>query len=866
MALDPFTAIGLAGNVCQFIAFASAIITAGSELYTSGDGTLTENADLETVTRDLVSISDRLRDSLRRGNQSRGSQARDDAEKPMDDAISGCVAAAKELLDALEALKVKGDKLRTWKSVCKGLRSVWSRGQINSLQKRLALYQAELECHLLVDLREQVSLQQIENTVRFQELDQATQAIAKTILSGEDVFKMLLNRQMDQISDLHEQTNSRMLEEFENTRSEMRKLLSDKHSVQDVPRLQIRQVFGASKSIPWGETGLHDQQVMRDIRDSLYYPELKERQEDILVAYPDTFNWIFHKPSADTRPWDSFMDWLMSDDPIYWIHGKPGAGKSTLMRFLVQHGKTKESLRTWAGANDYLVTASFYFWNSGKIVQRTREGLLRSILWTVLYHHPALCPVVLREEATEANRARVKSGTMNWTRGQLKQLMENLLTQETVPVKLFLAIDGLDEYDGDHVELASWFLARASPRVKMVLSSRPWNAFRDAFESVPQLRLQDLVNADVATFVKGRLESHPRMKELVKREPEIAHTLARQIVDKADGVFLWVRLVVGSLLDGLRNHDRISDLQARLEATPPDLKSLYLVLLKNCDANYREQQSRYIQMRQAAREPPLTLAFSLADDRMRNLTDAANLTLMTRGEALDRCEELERRLQAACAGLLEIDYREKTHLSDDDRGVPLDNHDYYKSAFGSHVQYIHRTVRDFFSREDVSAEIRAWAAPDFDPYASLCRGWVLRLMRLPIETMGRGSMGSLGVGQVSTTYQEALWFSKRAGEAGKQMTNADLVIAKGFSGAGGDGSVRTFQVAYLKSLESSRLDGDEATKEVSRAEQPASTKGTADLDTSESREVSPVERGPEEGHKEGHQSVAMTLGKILCCI
>jgi len=152
MALDPFTAISLAGNCLQFIGFARDVIAKGSELYKSPAGILAENVDLETVTKDLVAASRRLDEFLVKRHDST-SGARKDAEKPIGDVLSGCIAVAEELLRALDGLKVKGEKYRTWKAISKAIRAVLSKGEIKGMQQRLALYQAELEVHLLVDLR-----------------------------------------------------------------------------------------------------------------------------------------------------------------------------------------------------------------------------------------------------------------------------------------------------------------------------------------------------------------------------------------------------------------------------------------------------------------------------------------------------------------------------------------------------------------------------------------------------------------------------------------------------------------------------------------------------------------------------------------
>lgn len=76
--------------------------------------------------------------------------------------------------------------------------------------------------------------------------------------------------------------------------------------------------------------GERDDQLRFDrLLHSLSFPELNIRSNQVSESYPQTFEWIF-----DDAPqqWDSFSAWLRSNEKRpYWIHGKPGSGKSTLM-------------------------------------------------------------------------------------------------------------------------------------------------------------------------------------------------------------------------------------------------------------------------------------------------------------------------------------------------------------------------------------------------------------------------------------------------------------------------------------------------------------------------------------------------------
>jgi hypothetical protein len=129
-------------------------------------------------------------------------------------------------------------------------------------------------------------------------------------------------------------------------------------------------------------------------------------------------------------------------------------------------------------------------------------------------------------------------------------------------LRICLFIDGLDEYEGDRdgtfVDIAGLFAEIAtSSNIKICLSSWPWLVFEDAFHHNPSLRLQDLTTHDIQQYVEDKLNGHVRMAKLRRKNPQSAEELIYEIVSKATGVFLWVKLVVTSLLDGLTNRDRI---------------------------------------------------------------------------------------------------------------------------------------------------------------------------------------------------------------------------------------------------------------------------------------------------------------------
>lgn len=113
--------------------------------------------------------------------------------------------------------------------------------------------------------------------------------------------------------------------------------------------------------------------------ESLYFESLDARHANITVAHERTFAWILEQEQGKAS---NFVDWMTSQQGVYWISGKPGSGKSTLIKYLSDHPTTAKILRSWAGEAK-LYIASFYFWNAGSNLQKSQEGLLRGLLYEV---------------------------------------------------------------------------------------------------------------------------------------------------------------------------------------------------------------------------------------------------------------------------------------------------------------------------------------------------------------------------------------------------------------------------------------------------------------------------------------------------
>lgn len=421
------------------------------------------------------------------------------------------------------------------------------------------------------------------------------------------------------------------------------------------------------------EAELH-KKINSALLHALDFTNRTHRQQEIAEAHQRTFSWIFDgqegdgnghvTPGRETRPWSSFIEWLREGrNPrgIYWMNGKAGSGKSTLIRFVANHVETQRHLRYWAGNAD-LQVSSFFFWNSGTGLQHSRLGLLRSLLFETLKRKPELTRELFKvewEEIAGNYEQHAISDPLEWKVPirRLEQVFGQLIQLASDDFKLYFFIDGLDESKEEPEELVCLIKEAArSPFVKILVSSRPWLVFEETLGLGSSLRLQDLTYADIQLYVRERLQRDPKMERLETSNPNGARSLVRNIVTKANGVFLWVRIVTKSLLNGLRNWDDISDLQRRLDELPSDLNALYSHMLDRIEPLYFLQASKNFRIFDAASAlnlRPTILELDLAVAADYSTAMAPTAVEPSDAELEYRCQRMNAHLKSRCEGLLE---------------------------------------------------------------------------------------------------------------------------------------------------------------------------------------------------------------------
>ncbi|KAI0451012.1 hypothetical protein F5B21DRAFT_528329 [Xylaria acuta] len=319
--------------------------------------------------------------------------------------------------------------------------------------------------------------------------------------------------------------------------------------------------------------------------ESLQFDQMDARQLTIKKAHAHTCAWFLNTP-----PYVNWMqkNTLHNGHNFLWIKGKPGAGKSTLMKFLL--GKLRNQIRQ-AGNNEILL--SFFFNARGGDLEKTTTGLYRSLLLHLLEARPDLQYVL----------DNVRIGHP-WTIGSLKSLFEEAV-QGLGDTSLVCLIDALDECEEEQIRDMVSFLSDPSVapnRFRICFASRhyPHITIKTGLSIVLETQIGH--SKDIASYLHSAL---------VIEDSILAEQIRSDLQEKASGVFMWVVLVV-DILNKEYDAGRQHVLRARIQQLPEDLHELFHDILIR-DGNNMDGLLLCIQWVLFARQPltPRQLYFAI---------------------------------------------------------------------------------------------------------------------------------------------------------------------------------------------------------------------------------------------------------------
>ncbi|KAH0556849.1 hypothetical protein GP486_005359, partial [Trichoglossum hirsutum] len=400
---------------------------------------------------------------------------------------------------------------------------------------------------------------------------------------------------------------------------------------------------------------LKEEQIQM-LLDSLRFDQIDARQMTIKNAHAKTCKWLLGN--------SKYVDWLdatklYEHHGFLWIKGKPGTGKSTLMKFALASAR-----KVMKGK----IIISFFFNARGGDLEKTTLGIYRSLLLQLLEQFPALQYVF--------NSLGLSTSSISiyhqWSIESLKILLEQAI-QNLGGSCVICFIDALDECEEYQIrDMISFFdhigelTVSTGIRFQVCFSSRhyPHITIRKGLDLV--LEGQEGHSQDIIKYLNSELKiGHSKLAEQIRTE----------IQEKASGIFMWVVLVVG-ILKQEYDSGRMHALRRRLREIPSDLHELFHDILMR-DSHNKDELVLCIQWILFTRQPlsPEQLYFAILSG--------------VEPEALSRWDSdetpmdtIERFILSSSKGLAEI-----------------------TKSKSPKAQFIHESVKDFLIKENGLANI-----------------------------------------------------------------------------------------------------------------------------------------------------------------
>jgi hypothetical protein len=322
------------------------------------------------------------------------------------------------------------------------------------------------------------------------------------------------------------------------TKSDYRKVVAavDRVLKSDEPRQQSEIVHGGASGSPSQTAQLDLTPQERQLYIDLLGFGIVDTSARIRKAHPGTCKWIL-----ETREYSEWQnDAGISDKQhLLWIKGKPGCGKSTMMKYLVVNAQESPRNR---------VVLGFFFDKKGQYLQRSTVGMYRSLLLQLFGQRPLLQRVLDllgRPPPTGSERA-AWSNARVWQVNVLQDLISEAFRRMRAG-EILCFVDAIDECLEDGVRLIAHFK-------NVVALDLPGNISL-CFSSGPYLNIGPLGsiileldhNAGHLQDLDCYLESNVAFGDTVESQQ-----LKQTLLGSAESEFVWLVLAVQMLKKALK--------------------------------------------------------------------------------------------------------------------------------------------------------------------------------------------------------------------------------------------------------------------------------------------------------------------------
>ncbi|KAI8950616.1 hypothetical protein F4801DRAFT_590286 [Xylaria longipes] len=277
--------------------------------------------------------------------------------------------------------------------------------------------------------------------------------------------------------------------------------------------------------------------------------------------HPGTCSWVLTQATI--------ASWLSNqrNSPFVWLQGNPGCGKSVIAIQIVN----------FLSAQSSIVVS--HFCNSSYASSTQYDEVLKSLLFQIIRHSGPMTAYAYGQYVGKKAASIV-------ILEQLLQLATTALADDLGDSRtIYVIIDGLDDLD---VEKQKRFLSLmnrisrdslcrpSSATCKILVASRTAQLIRECLRKKTAVSLSDekqKLTEAIARYSEQRLKAHrSRFAELYLQDSDLV-SIARQISQKADGMFLWARLVLDYLTHNI--FYKSQEIQEAVDTLPRKLAKFY---------------------------------------------------------------------------------------------------------------------------------------------------------------------------------------------------------------------------------------------------------------------------------------------------
>lgn len=272
-----------------------------------------------------------------------------------------------------------------------------------------------------------------------------------------------------------------------------------------------------------------------------------------------------HEESDGTCEWlsshENFVKWREQHRGLLWIKGKPGSGKSTILKYALKR------LSKVYGPETQVF--SFFFHARGHELQKSLIGFFRSILHQILQRFPGSLNDLVDTFNTKRMSISEPGKNWHWHLQPLQEFLKLGLPKILTRFPVVFFIDALDECgQRPALDLIEYF-----QRVLQCLPSKG-RQFGICFSCrhypiIPgngglEVVLEEENHKDICLFVKRRLLIS---NDLISTD-NLNDGLFALIVGRARGVFLWAILVVREISRMAIEGESMATMKAEIARTP----------------------------------------------------------------------------------------------------------------------------------------------------------------------------------------------------------------------------------------------------------------------------------------------------------